>query len=102
ILPLFPSRLRRPPRPTLFPYTTLFRSRTCRGRLHTRVDSTGGGGSDLGKGRGLRRPKPARAACARRTPPRLPLLRRSTFVQHACASSGIRVRHGSIESSQRA
>src|SRR5689334_24711050 len=29
--------IRRPPRSTLFPYTTLFRSRACRGHLHRRA-----------------------------------------------------------------
>src|SRR6266576_835953 len=63
--------------------------RRCRGSLHSIVDGTGSGGSDLGKGGGLRRPESAHAACARRTPSRLPLLRRSTLVQRACASPGI-------------
>src|SRR5258705_3486091 len=35
--------IRRPPRSTLFPYTTLFRSRNYGNRLHTRQS---GGGSD--------------------------------------------------------
>src|SRR5690625_596743 len=47
---LFILRLRRPPRSTLFPYTTLFRSDHLRGRLsgpgipHFAVDLPGGGG----------------------------------------------------------
>src|SRR5690349_23689977 len=35
IVPIFFLMIRRPPRSTLFPYTTLFRSR--RGRLHLRL-----------------------------------------------------------------
>src|SRR5437773_9893147 len=51
-------------------------ARRCRGSLHSIVDGTSGGGQDLGKGGGLRRPESARAACVRRTPSRLLLLRR--------------------------
>src|SRR5437867_10656166 len=36
--------LRRPPRSTLFPYTTLFRSCSTRGSGSPRVDDLGGGG----------------------------------------------------------
>src|SRR5207248_9264464 len=36
-LPLFLTTLLRPPRPTLFPYTTLFRSQTLFGRNHLPV-----------------------------------------------------------------
>src|SRR2546427_2763626 len=37
--------IRRPPRSTLFPYTTLFRSRRCRGRHGTHEPRAGSGDS---------------------------------------------------------
>src|SRR2546429_5835561 len=51
--------IRRPPRSTLFPYTTLFRSLVSR-RAHRRVDP---GGGDVGRrtGRGRARRPPARS-----------------------------------------
>src|SRR5690242_20818582 len=54
--------IRRPPRSTLFPYTTLFRSRGCADvRLH-RVGATSRDGAAGGK-----RPKAGLSACHRRS-----------------------------------
>src|SRR3712207_8025849 len=39
--------IRRPPRSTLFPYTTLFRSRADRCERHSRIGSLGRSGDDL-------------------------------------------------------
>src|SRR5207253_8008839 len=48
-LPLFPSLLRLPPRPTLFPYTTLFRSkaRECALQALYQLDTSGGNASEV-------------------------------------------------------
>src|SRR2546426_8399811 len=60
--------IRRPPRSTLFPYTTLFRSRP---PVHRGVGERGRGhrrGGDAGRGHGLHHEGPATAARARRRP----------------------------------
>src|SRR3712207_8422756 len=44
--------IRRPPRSTLFPYTTLFRSAPHRGRTPFRVPPFASSGRDRGRGRG--------------------------------------------------
>src|SRR3712207_7076836 len=58
--------IRRPPRSTLFPYTTLFRSsgRTRR-RATRRAGRTSGGGGTTSTGR---RPTPGKGASTRRSP----------------------------------
>src|SRR5690606_40967850 len=57
---LFSLMLRRPPRSTLFPYTTLFRSQP-----HRQVDAQMGAGQP---GRGLAAPEVLRVAAAGRLP----------------------------------
>src|SRR2546427_5796029 len=44
--------IRRPPRSTLFPYTTLFRSRPARGRHRGLQQQSRGRGARVGQGRG--------------------------------------------------
>src|SRR5260370_4823869 len=53
--------IRRPPRSTLFPYTTLFRSKCCRGGWNRRR---------CGTGPTLHLPRPGATFSARRHPPR--------------------------------
>src|SRR2546422_8392696 len=73
--------IRRPPRSTLFPYTTLFRSRLDRGRERSRV-------GDRGDDRGLR----ARSRPGGARPPDTRALR--PLLQHGGPLPGRHARHG--------
>src|SRR2546426_7801087 len=61
--------IRRPPRSTLFPYTTLFRSSAAsarsRARSRTSVSSAGGSPEPVAAGGAARTPQPARKRRAR-------------------------------------
>src|SRR2546427_4454763 len=55
--------IRRPPRSTLFPYTTLFRSRSATGRRPRGAALHNGRGSPLAGHRSPGRPAPGKGAC---------------------------------------